>query len=333
MKQATVTPKRAHAILSRMKSTRIMVIGDIMLDEYLWGSVSRISPEAPVPVVEIGSSTEKLGGAANVALNISSIGPAALCVGLCGTDEAGLRMRALMRTSGLSDRSLVATPGRPTTLKTRIMAQHQQIVRTDREGRAPLSPEESDALLYQVRKMAGSVQAAVFSDYAKGVLTQPFLSKAIDLCRRKGVFVAVDPKKHDFSEYAGADLITPNLKEAHVAMGLAHHRCTIDEIRTLGWKLADQTSVAHLLITMGEDGMALFEKSHRHFTHLPTAAQHVFDVTGAGDTVISVFTSAVAAGATPLEAAFLANHSAGLTVAEVGTAVVNPDMLLKAIAT
>jgi D-glycero-beta-D-manno-heptose-7-phosphate kinase len=328
MSHKMVSVKRCREIVARFHSSSLMVIGDAMLDEYLWGEVSRISPEAPVPIVEVSSTSLKLGGAANVASNLKAVGVKPFLVSVAGSDSNGKRLCGLIEEAGMTCKGVVASSARPTTLKTRILAQHQQVVRADHESRSPLSVKESSLLLERVRQALGKVSAVILSDYGKGILTGDTLAGILTLCKKKSLFTAVDPKKRFFEEYTGASLITPNLKEAYQAMGLPIEPYSEASVKKLGWELLDKHDLPLLLITLGEKGMALFESKGRKFSRLDTAAKKVYDVTGAGDTVISVFTAAMACGATPFEAAFLANHAAGITVGEIGTATVSPKALL-----
>ncbi|MDG5814125.1 D-glycero-beta-D-manno-heptose-7-phosphate kinase [Chitinispirillales bacterium ANBcel5] len=329
MKDISVSTRRLENILNEFKNNSIAVIGDIMLDKYMWGEVRRISPEAPVPVVEIESTSTRLGGAANVVQNLNSLGINPVLISLLGDDEAGSEIKQMISESGCCSDSLICSKFRPTTTKTRIMAKHQQIVRADQEITTDLNDEEYSDLSSCFNKKIDTVKGVIISDYGKGVTSPALIKEIILQCRKNNKFLAVDPKERHFNLYNGASLITPNLKEAHAMLGIAMKTtCSDEEIRELGWKILDQLSLEHLLVTMSERGMALFEAQSRSFTHLPTVARNVFDVTGAGDTVISVFSAAYVSGATPLEAALLANHAAGLTVAELGTASVDIDTLL-----
>jgi D-glycero-beta-D-manno-heptose-7-phosphate kinase len=327
MAKASVPKSRSRRIIGQFSHASIMVVGDAMLDEYLWGTASRISPEAPVPVVEVESHTLKLGGAANVAANLKRLGITPHLVALCGADADGERLRSLIHEGDMSSEGLFVSRSRPTTLKTRVMAQHQQIVRADHESRRQPDDEEFRLMLSHVRSLAPDMDAVILSDYAKGVLAPPAARAFVAACRDAKIFIAVDPKQRDFSVYAGANVITPNLKEARQALGLEVEPYSEEQVRELGWQLIDLTRLPLLLVTLGEHGMALFEREKRAYSHLHTTAQKVYDVTGAGDTVISAFTAACACGATPQEAAFVANHAAGLTVAELGTATVDPEAL------
>ena len=325
---AQVDPNALNRIVAAMKQCTIMVVGDVMLDEYMWGDVRRISPEAPVPVVEVESVTRRLGGAANVVQNLTRLGVGSVLVSVCGNDENGKNLRKMLQETGCNTDGLVGSDKRPTTIKTRIMARHQQIVRADREVTFDAGTEESDELWNKFEKAFAHVKGVIISDYGKGVISQPLIGNLIDKCKKAGMFVAIDPKERYFELYHGVSVITPNLKEAHAMSGMAYRSCTDEDIRKLGWGLIDKLQLPYLLITLSERGMALFENKSRTFHHLPTVARKVFDVTGAGDTVISVYSAAITSGATPFEAAFLANHAAGLTVAELGTASVDPEALL-----
>lgn len=328
MSQFSFAPQRIKEIVNKFSNTSIIVVGDVMLDEYLWGDVRRISPEAPVPVVQIESVSRRLGGAANVVQNLQKLGIKPLLISVCGNDENGKNLSNLLRELNCCDDGLFQSPNRPTTIKTRIVARQQQVVRADRELVADLDEAERDALWQHFESSFQKAKGVIISDYGKGVVSQPFINRVLEKCITSNRFVSIDPKDRHFDLYKKVSVITPNLKEAHIMAGLTYGHCSDEEIQLLGWKLLDNLELPHLLITLSERGMALFERENRLFTHLPTVARKVFDVTGAGDTVISVFSAASICGASPLEAAFLANHAAGLTVAEIGTASVDPQTLL-----
>jgi len=302
-----------------------------MVDEYMWGEVRRISPEAPVPVVDVEEVTRKPGGAANVVQNLRKLNIKPTLISVCGNDGNGRFLREMIDELDCQTDGLFQSNERPTTIKTRIMARNQQVVRADREVTDSLSKNEYEALLKLFLKNIGNVNGVIISDYGKGVISEPLISKVIETCAAKNIFIAIDPKEKHFNLYKGVSVITPNLKEAHTMLGLTPpRRCSDEEVQELGWKLAEALELPYLLITLSERGMGLFQREGRIYSHLPTAARKVFDVTGAGDTVISVFSAAVVAGATPLEAAFLANHAAGLTVAQLGTAYVTQEELVGA---
>jgi D-beta-D-heptose 7-phosphate kinase/D-beta-D-heptose 1-phosphate adenosyltransferase len=325
------SPARFDGIVSRFSKTGIMVIGDVMVDEYMWGDVNRISPEAPVPVVDIQDVTYRLGGAANVAQNLSKLGIIPLLVSVCGNDDNGTFLGKMLADISCSNRYILRSPERPTTQKTRIMARTQQIVRVDREKRHDLSTAELDCVIGNFLAALPLVKGVIISDYAKGVICRPLLEKVVETCRQENIFVAVDPKERHFDLYKHVTVITPNLREAHTMVGLPYNNKADDEhIRELGWNIIANLDLPYLLMTLSERGMALFERDNREFYHLPTVAKKVFDVTGAGDTVIGVFSAAITCGATPFEAAYLANHAAGITVGELGTASVDVQTLRSA---
>jgi D-beta-D-heptose 7-phosphate kinase/D-beta-D-heptose 1-phosphate adenosyltransferase len=314
-------------IIESLPNRRLAVIGDSMLDRFLWGRVDRISPEAPVPVVRLESETTKLGGAANVAANISALGAHTVLFGLCGLDEAAVRLKALLAERGIDPAGLIETEARPTTIKTRILAHNQQVVRTDREDDRPV---EGDLVENLAERLAGlgPFDGYIISDYGKGLLTDEALEVFIAVGRKAGRPLVIDPKKGDYRQYRGATSLTPNQKEAEQACAMSITGEA--SLRSAGRKLLERTEAEAVLITRGEHGMALFEKQGAEH-HLPTEATTVYDVTGAGDTVIAVYTAALSAGAAFAEAADLANHAAGLAVRELGTATVTADQLAAAL--
>jgi len=314
-------------IIDSLSGRRLAVIGDSMLDRFLWGRVDRISPEAPVPVVRLESETTKLGGAANVAANICALGAQAVLFGLCGKDEAGSQLKDLLAQRGIDSAGLVETSTRPTTIKTRILAHNQQVVRTDREDDRPVDGGFVETLVSRLAGL-GPFDGFVLSDYGKGLLTNEALAAFIAAGRAEGVPIVVDPKRGDYSQYRGVTSLTPNQKEAEQACAMS---ITDDaSLKSAGNKLLLRTEADAVLITRGEHGMTLFEKVGREH-HLPTEATTVFDVTGAGDTVIAVYTAALSAGTAFAEAADLANHAAGLAVRELGTATVTAAQLIAAL--
>ena len=330
MKKTTISIDRINKIVAGFNKRSILVVGDSMIDKYIWGEVRRISPEAPVPVVQAESQTERLGGAANVVQNLRSLGVTSYLISLCGNDiESGLLFTMLQKI-GCNPVGLYQSKRRPTTIKTRILAGSQQIVRVDQEVIDDISKEEYTHLWKSACEILPKVQGVIISDYAKGVISQPFIGNLLKKCKSLGKFVAIDPKERHFNLYRGVSIMTPNLKESHIALGIPYRHCSNEDIKFLGWKIIKKFHLSFLLITLSERGMALFQREGKVFTHLPTVAHKVFDVTGAGDTVISAYCAAIVSRALPIEAAFLANHAAGLTIAELGTACVNPTALLKA---
>jgi D-beta-D-heptose 7-phosphate kinase/D-beta-D-heptose 1-phosphate adenosyltransferase len=317
-------PDTLSEAVGKFRGKRILVIGDLMLDRFVWGSVSRISPEAPVPVVEVRKETTCLGGAANVAANIRALGGIPIPVGIIGDDFEGRRLRHEFRILGSPVAGLVADRSRATSVKTRIIAHHQQVCRTDREDRTPTSPALHRRVVSRFRKMLQSCAAVVVSDYAKGLISPLLLKEILPMARASGKIVCVDPKLKDLGLYRPATVITPNTLEAERASGV-----TISNRRDLlraGKKILRSLRVDYLLITRGEEGMALFQGASG-VTHIPTVAREVFDVTGAGDTVISTLTLGLVAGLPILQAAVLANIAAGIVVGKLGTATVTPDEL------
>lgn len=321
-----LTRERIDELLGKIGRSRVLIIGDIMLDEYLLGVVERISPEAPVPVVEVTSNRTNLGGAANVAANIRALGDESILIGTVGADDAAEKLGALLEQRGISREYMVTDPERPTTIKTRLIAHSQQVVRFDREKRTPLSEQVEARILDRVMSLIDSTGAVIISDYGKGVITPTLLKSVTDLCNEHGVFIAVDPKETNFHNYRRVSLITPNHHEA----GFAYGRKILNEedLHEVGNGLLKKLEARSILITRGPQGMSLFSTEHEP-THIPTFARQVFDVTGAGDTVIATFVAAVCAGATLAEASVFANVAAGWTVAEIGTATISAKQLRK----
>ena len=314
--------------VKRFRSKRLLVVGDVILDRFIWGAVSRISPEAPVPVVEIERETVCLGGAANVSANIRSLGAMPIPLGVVGGDSEGERLQEGFRALGAPVRGLVVEAARATSVKTRIIAHHQQVCRADREDRGPISPSTQHRLLERFRAALPSSDGVIISDYAKGLVSPSLLREILPAARAAGKVVCVDPKNKDLTVYRPATVITPNSQEAERASGIAI-ASTRDLVRA-GKKILAATGVPHLLVTRGEEGMALFEGDSR-VTHIATVAREVFDVTGAGDTVVSTLALGLASGLTMLEAAVLANFAAGIVVGKLGTASVTPDELVASI--
>lgn len=319
-----LSPERIDVVVGGIGRARVLILGDIMLDEYLIGVVERISPEAPVPVVEISSDRILLGGAANVAANIRALGDEPLLMGAVGDDVAAERLRKLLTSKGISDEYLIVDRSRQTTIKTRVIAHSQQVVRADREDRHDLSENLQAAVMERLESMADSLSALIVSDYGKGVIAPPLLKKVISFCNKHNIFVAVDPKETNFHNYLHVSLVTPNHHEASFAYGRKIRG--MEDLLEVGGGLLERLDAQAILITRGAEGMSLFQRNAR-VTHIPTFARHVYDVTGAGDTVIAVFVSAVSAGANMIEAAIVANAGAGKTVAEVGTATVDVESI------
>jgi D-beta-D-heptose 7-phosphate kinase/D-beta-D-heptose 1-phosphate adenosyltransferase len=312
-------------IILQFKEAKVLVIGDLILDEFVWGKVERISPEAPVPVVWVERESYMPGGASNVANNIRALGGNVYISGVVGSDERAQRLLEILSEKGVVTDGVMVDSTRPTTLKTRIIGGHQQVVRIDREKVHHLSgPTLKDIILY-AKNTIPYVDAVIIEDYGKGVITPLLLKAIIRLARQHKKLVTVDPKEEHFSYYKGVTSLTPNIHEASAAAGIK-----IKDQKTLkaaGEKLLKHLKSDGILITLGENGMCLFQKNKR-IVQIPTAAQEVYDVSGAGDTVIAVFTLAMACGANMLDAARLSNIAAGIVVGKVGVAVTNQQELL-----
>ncbi len=311
--------------IRRFRDKRILVVGDVMLDRFIWGSVSRISPEAPVPVVEVRRESTCLGGAANVSANIRSLGARPLPLGVVGDDLEGRRLKEEFHALGAPLGGLIVDKRRTTSVKTRIIAHHQQVCRTDREDKFPVSPDIHRKVLGRYRAFLAQAQGVIVSDYAKGLLSPSILREMLTAAKSAHKIVCVDPKFRNLAVYRPATVITPNTLEAEAAagMGITGKR---DLVRA-GKKILRQTRISHLLVTRGEEGMALFD-AHSRVTYIPTVAQEVFDVTGAGDTVIATLALGLVAGLSMLESSVLANIAAGLVVGKLGTTSVTPEELI-----
>ncbi len=320
----TITPDQIEKITGNIGKARILILGDIMLDEYLYGSVSRISPEAPVPVVEINDEQLRLGGAANVANNIAALGDSPCLLGVVGEDEAAVKLSQLLKAKDISREYLVNDSYRRTTMKTRVIAHSQQVVRADREDAVELSPEIEKLVMERFTSLLGYISGVIISDYGKGVITASLLDKVIPACRAKGIFVAVDPKESHFFRYKKVSVVTPNHHEAGFVAG--RRIKTDNDLQEVGRMLLAKLESDSILITRGEKGMALF-LANGEIEYIPTVARKVFDVTGAGDTVIASLVSAVAAGASLKEATIISNCAAGIVVGEIGTATVSSEQL------
>jgi rfaE bifunctional protein kinase chain/domain len=315
--------KRVEEILNRFTGKTILVVGDVMLDEFIWGKVERISPEAPVPVVRVDEETYRLGGSGNVAANIRSLEGRAIPIGVIGRDTAADRLIDLLQQFHIEASGLVRAE-RPTTVKTRIIAHNQQVVRADRESREQMPASVNDDLIGLFIQNLTRAVAVIVSDYDKGVVNRDLLSKILPHARDAGVPVFLDPKVHHANDYQPITMITPNHREAELLTGIViEDESTLEEA---GRKLLQRFHCECALITRGEEGMSVFNANGSH--HLPTFAREVFDVTGAGDTVIATLALARAGGATMEEAATLANHAAGIVVGKVGTATVSRSELL-----
>lgn len=329
--------KRLGEILGAFPRSKILVIGDLMLDEFLWGKVTRISPEAPVPVIDIQRRATYPGGAANVARNLASLGAKVSLAGVIGQDDPGTQLVRLLKDEGIATESIATTALRPTTHKTRICAitrqlhdhleieDQQQIVRVDEESKKPLDPESKRWLFERLRAEISAHDAVIIEDYAKGLIDQELVTLVINEAKARGKIVAIDPNPNNPFDWSGGTVLKPNRKEAFQSVGMAYS--TAEEATlSAGATLQKRHQVKFVLITLGEAGMLLLEQEGKPY-HTPTRAQDVFDVSGAGDTAIAAFTLALAAGANGVEAAEIANHAAGVVVGKLGTATLNADEL------
>jgi D-beta-D-heptose 7-phosphate kinase/D-beta-D-heptose 1-phosphate adenosyltransferase len=307
-------------LIQRMRTSRVVVVGDIMIDRYLYGDTERLSPEAPVPVVTVRDRSAKLGGAANVAANVASMGASCLLVGTVGDDADGAAIRQELVVARLDGRHVVTVAGRPTTAKTRIIARSQQIVRIDEEVDALLEGPDLDRLIRSAAEALADADALLLEDYNKGALAPALITEAMAIARRRGIPVVVDPKYRQFFAYAGATVFKPNRRELESALGAAvdlQNRNAIPEVLA-------RLKVDNLLVTLGSDGMLLVMKDGGAL-RIPSIAREVFDVSGAGDTVTAWLGTALAAGASLVEAAQLANYAAGVEVGKPGVATVSPE--------
>jgi rfaE bifunctional protein kinase chain/domain len=322
-------PTQLVNCLEKFAKKRILIVGDAMLDEYLIGEAERISPEAPVPVVRIDEAKHMLGGAGNVARNITALGGKAVLVGVCGNDAPGRTMQRCCHQEGIAH-ALLTLEKRPTTTKTRILARQQQVVRFDREATEALTADESASLLQLAAKHLATCDALILSDYGKGLISRRVISALYSLLRksRRTIPVLVDPKPQNIQLYKGVTLLTPNAKETSEATRLPVK--SPQDIILAGQSLIRRLKCRHLVTTLGSRGMAVFEDDESVW-HIPTAAKQVFDVTGAGDTVIATVALGLATGLQLVPACLLANHAAGLVVGQVGASTISSGQLAGAI--
>lgn len=315
--------RRLQHILDEASSKRLLVVGDLMLDEFVWGNVGRISPEAPVPVVEVQRESSYPGGAANVARNLREFTTSVTMLGMVGTDESGAKLTRLLKEEGISTEGLFTDPQAPTIVKTRIIAQRQQVVRVDRENGGVAGSSRAD-ILQKARELVAASDAVLIEDYGKGFLDQPFVDALLEAARAQGTLVTCDPNPKNPLEWPGISTIKPNRSEAFAAAGIqltapVHPVENDQALLQVGEILLKRWNAGALLVTLSEQGMMLFRRDQPPY-HTPTRAREIFDVSGAGDTSISLYTLGIAAGATPEEAAELANHAAGIVVGKLGTA-------------
>ncbi|MDB6030427.1 MAG: PfkB domain protein [Verrucomicrobiales bacterium] len=332
MKQNRLQPSRVRQLLTNSRKQRVLVVGDVMLDQFIWGNVSRISPEAPVPVVEFVRENYMPGGAANVARNLAALEVSAELFGLIGRDDAAKKLKDLLAEQHIGCQGLVTHAARHTSIKTRIVAHQQQVVRVDRESKIESDGPTTRQLLAALEPAILGADAVIVGDYGKGVVTQALLDGIRHFCHARGVWLSLDPKPVHHLNLSGLSLITPNRKEAFELADILDQTRNANPLEDrnlmqVAEKLLQELGPALLLITLGDLGMLLCQRNQKPF-HIPTVAQEVFDVSGAGDTVIASFTMAITAGASPIEAAILSNHAAGVVVGKVGTATVTQQELL-----
>lgn len=316
---------KLKGVVSNFTDKKILVIGDLILDEFVWGRVSRISPEAPVPVVWVNNESFMPGGASNVANNINSLGAKAYLVGVVGKDERAGILKGELEHRGVNIDGIFCDPQRPTILKTRVIAHQQQVVRIDREKIDPLKDATVKKIAGFVEDVIDEMDGIIVEDYGKGLITPKLLDRIVPLAKKKRKIIAVDPKEEHFSYYKGVTILTPNSAEASRAVGFE-----IKDKQTLkkaGFELLKKLKARVVLITLGENGMMVFEEG-KSPKKIETIAQEVFDVSGAGDTVSSTYTLSFLSGATPIQAAHIANCAAGIVVGKIGIAVVTQDEVI-----
>lgn len=321
-----ISEKKLEEIFKKFENLKIAIIGDLMLDRYLWGNVTRISPEAPVPIVEIDAESNRLGGAANVANNVKSLGGIPLLFGVIGNDRDGEILINLLKSSGFEIDGIRIDSFRSTTVKTRVIAHNQHIVRVDRENRNMISEGLEKDILKIFSEKISQIDAVIIEDYNKGVITKNLISGIVEICRKNGKIVNVDPKFNNFFEYKNVTVFKPNRKETEEALGMK----LINEnlYKMAASKLINILNAESIIITRSENGMFIMSKD-MNYTSVPTTARKVADVSGAGDTVISTLTMAMASGADLIESAILANTAGGIVCGEVGIVPVDKNELLQ----
>ena len=316
-------------LINRFSKVKVLIVGDVMLDRYWWGSVNRISPEAPVPIVKLEKTSTAAGGAANVAANVVGLGAETFLVGLIGSDFEAANLSNILEESGISPDYLISVGSRQTIVKTRIIAHSQQVVRVDSENNSPISSNEEQKALEKIQALLKKADIVIISDYAKGFLTEKLLARLITTAKAENKKILVDPKGKDYLKYKGATLLTPNQKEASDACGFEDFEVNL--IEKAGKTLLERISTDSVLITQGEKGMTLFESDGRIY-RFDALARKVYDVTGAGDTVIATLAVAIGAGLNFFEAARIANIAAGLVVEQIGTTAITVEVLESALA-
>jgi len=324
-----MTLRRLLSLEKNFAGKKIAVIGDMMLDSYYWGGVKRISPEAPVPVVEVENEFNRFGGAANVALNIAKLGGIPYPVGVIGYDNDGSIFSSLLEEEKINSAGLITDDKRPTTAKTRVIAQNQHVLRIDKESKEYIDEGTEKKLFNYFESIASEIDGIILQDYNKGVLTPTLIKKIISLARKKEILITVDPKFNNFFEYKNVTVFKPNRKEASDVLGLKIK--SSEDIKHAGKKLLGKLHAEYILLTLGEEGIAVFEKDKEE-KRMPTKAIKVADVSGAGDTVISTLTMSLAAGANILESCYLANYAAGIVCGEVGIVPIEKSKLFSTVA-
>ena len=324
--------KRVGEILASARQTRVLVVGDLMLDHFIWGNVRRISPEAPVPVVEFQRESFMPGGAANVARNLTALRVPTELFGIVGRDDSARKLKQLLGEQQVDCAGLMGSKDRLTSVKTRIIAHQQQVVRVDRENVEEIPAKTVRTLMRGLHARLAEVDAVIIGDYGKGVVSQELMDYLKSLCRTRGIWVSLDPKAVNPVDVSGLSLITPNRKEAFELAGVQDRGKREEPLQDRALLqtaeiLLEKLRPAVLLITLGDQGMLLCQRGEKPF-HIPTVAQEVYDVSGAGDTVIASFTMAVCAGASPVEAAIISNHAGGVVVGKFGTATLTDEELL-----
>lgn len=318
------TQQRIDELLKNVKTKRIAVVGDVMIDRYVWGNVNRISPEAPVPVVEVESESTRLGGAANVANNITSLGAKTFLVGVVGNDISGKEFRSILDQQNTSSEGIVSDASRPTTVKTRVIAHQQHVVRIDSEEKKDIDASIQEKIFSVLEKNIGSIDGIIIEDYNKGVVVKDLIRRIIELANKHKKIITIDPKFNNFFEYRNVTVFKPNKKETEEALG---KKLKIGaDVLSAGKILLEKLNAENILLTRSEKGMSLFEKNG-DITHIPTNARNVADVSGAGDTVIATLTAMLASGASIKEAAALANYAGGIVCGEVGIVPIDPALL------
>lgn len=322
-----LTIERSKEILKNAEEKEIAIIGDIMLDRFIWGNVSRISPEAPVPVLEFERETYHLGGAANVASNIKSLGAKPILLGVLGDDRESEIFLEIMRQQGMSNDGIFIDPDKNTTVKTRLIAVNQHIARIDRENRQNINTNVQEFFLNYLKSLT-NLKAIIFEDYNKGLLPKEFIGRVIEFAREKKIYVTVDPKQENFFEYRYVNLFKPNLKEAQHALGFPIN--SFEDRNRAGKEMLEKLECDNILLTLGSDGMILFGKNCQTLS-IPTRARQVADVSGAGDTAIATFTVAIIGGASIEESAIMSNYAAGTVCEKPGVVAIEIEDLLQTI--